>query len=238
LPIKISSKICAVIWDYDGTLVDSRQKNFNVTKKILKKIAGDYSGFQVLSSINNYTYSHLKATNWREFYRDEFNLTDEEIDKAGRLWTEYQLSEDTKVPIINGLGKVIKLLKKLPQGIVSQNSKENIIKNIKKFDLGSYFSSIIGYEEVDLRKQKPDPEGLLICIRQLCESNAGIVFYIGDHETDLETAKRANQYFGENKIEITVSSIAAAYSEYFKSISSANNFDYIADQTDINQLSK
>ena len=29
-----SQKIKAIIWDYDGTLVDTRHKNLNVTKSI------------------------------------------------------------------------------------------------------------------------------------------------------------------------------------------------------------
>ena len=37
LIMKDKNNVCAVIWDYDGTLVDTKQKNFNVTKKIIKK---------------------------------------------------------------------------------------------------------------------------------------------------------------------------------------------------------
>jgi len=31
-----NAKIKAIIWDYDGTLVDTRHKNLNVTKNIMK----------------------------------------------------------------------------------------------------------------------------------------------------------------------------------------------------------
>jgi len=30
----------AIIWDYDGTLVDTRHKNLAVTKEIMKHVAG------------------------------------------------------------------------------------------------------------------------------------------------------------------------------------------------------
>ena len=36
------SQILAVIWDYDGTLVDTGMKNLNVTRNIVKKITGKH----------------------------------------------------------------------------------------------------------------------------------------------------------------------------------------------------
>jgi phosphoglycolate phosphatase-like HAD superfamily hydrolase len=41
----------AIIWDYDGTLVDSRQKNFNVTRKILATIAG--AGIESIAALQS-----------------------------------------------------------------------------------------------------------------------------------------------------------------------------------------
>ena len=189
-----SKNTCAIIWDYDGTLFDTREKNYNVTKKIIKEVKGGFNQFPVLNSVTEYCNSHLQAANWRDFYRDEFNLSEDEIDTAGKLWTEYQLDDYTNVPPIYGVRDVIKSLN-FPQGIVSQNSSENITQNLKRNNLNTYFQSIIGYEEVDLKLQKPHPAGLLKCIEHLCNSKSGNAFYIGDHETDLQTAKNANQFF-------------------------------------------
>jgi HAD superfamily hydrolase (TIGR01549 family) len=223
--------ICAIIWDLDGTLFDTRQKNFNVTKKIITKVKSDFNQFPALNSVTEYYDSHLRAANWRDFYRVEFHLSEDEIDEAGMLWTEFQLKDTTSVPPINGVSKVIKLLS-FPQGIVSQNSKENIIQNLKQNNLDEYFQSIIGYEEVDLNKQKPDPAGLLKCIEHLCDSKSGNVFYIGDHETDLQTAKNANHFFAESSRSLKVISIAAAYSACFNSNNLKNNFDFNARTAD------
>ena len=209
---KNSGKICAIIWDYDGTLVDSRQKNLNVTKKIVAKILkGDPSEIPALSSLSNYHQAHIKATNWREFYESSFNLKDEQVDEAGKMWTEYQLEDQTTIPLIDGVEKAIISLRKFPQGIVSQNSRSVIAKHLEDNNLLSYFDEIIGYEQVDLKRQKPYPDGLLMCIERLMDSGTGYVLYVGDHETDARCALNANNILSENKPEIKIISIGAFY---------------------------
>lgn len=227
----ISNNTCAIIWDYDGTLFDTREKNFNVTKKIISKIKGTSDQYSSLSSVVDYYSSHLKAVNWRDFYRNAFSLSEDEIDEAGKLWTEYQLNDNIYIAPIDGVSEVIKSLN-FPQGIVSQNSKENIVRNLKQNMLDEYFRSIIGYEEVDIKMQKPDPDGLLKCINRLCGTESGNVFYIGDHETDMQTAKNANQFLNRYNKDLHVFSIAAAYSESFHLTSLKNEFDFTANTTD------
>ena len=205
-------KVLAVIWDYDGTLVDSRQKNLIVTRKIVSKILNeDPTEIPALSSLTNYHQAHIKATNWREFYKESFSLTEAQTDEAGRVWTEYQLNDKTSIPFIDGVKEVVIELGGWPQGIVSQNSRENINQYLEKKNLRSYFESIIGYEEVDLNKQKPNPDGLMMCIERLTDFKHGIVFYIGDHETDAQCALNANDVLSETNREIKIISIGAFY---------------------------
>jgi HAD superfamily hydrolase (TIGR01549 family) len=207
-----NKKIIAIIWDYDGTLVDSRQKNLNVTRKIVSQILKrDPKEIPALSSLTNYHQAHIKATNWREFYKDSFGFDENQTDDAGRMWTAYQLEDQTTIPLIDGIKEVIIELDGLPQGIVSQNSRENIIHYLKEKNLISYFKSIIGYEEVDLAKQKPNPEGLMICIEKLTDFKPGVVIYIGDHETDVRCTVNANNILSENKKDIKIVSFGAFY---------------------------
>ena len=202
----------AVIWDFDGTLVDTRQKNLNVTRKIIDKVSeAGWNKFSVLETVENYNSANNKAANWREFYKQSFGFNENQIDKTGRLWTQYQLDDDTLVPPIDGVFDVITTLEKFPHGIVSQNSRENIIQYLKEKNLLSYFKIIIGYEEVDLERQKPNPEGLLMCIEELTSFNAGYVFYIGDHETDVRCAFNANKELTERNSSLKIVVIGALY---------------------------
>ena len=212
MPGKNSEKICAIIWDYDGTLVDSRQKNLNVTRKIISKILkGDPTDIPALGSLSNYHQAHIKATNWREFYKESFGLTEEQTDDAGRMWTGYQLEDQTSIPLIDGVGEAIISLRSFPQGIVSQNSRSIIAKYLEGNNLLSYFHEIIGYEQVDLKRQKPYPDGLLMCIERLTNSGSGYILYIGDHETDIQCALNANNILIETNRDIKIISIGAFY---------------------------
>jgi len=108
-------KILAVIWDYDGTLVDSRRKNLNVTRKIISKILkGDPSEIPTLSTLSNYHQAHIKAANWREFYKGSFGLTEEQTDDAGRMWTEFQTKDSLNLLLITILKIFISLLIIIP----------------------------------------------------------------------------------------------------------------------------
>jgi HAD superfamily hydrolase (TIGR01549 family) len=177
--------IHAVIWDYDGTLVDTRQKNLNVTRKIVKSIAGiDPMTIPALQTIERYMLANTEALNWRDFYSREFHLTEEQIDAAGRVWSEFQQRDATPTPLFDGIKKVIEALRALPHGVVSQNSRLAISTVLQGCGLLPYFRAIIGYEEVDLRRQKPAPDGVLLCIKELMDSQEGLIIYIGDHETD------------------------------------------------------
>jgi len=207
-----SGKICAIIWDYDGTLVDSRQKNLNVSRKIVSKILKrDPKEIPALSSLTNYHQAHIKATNWREFYKESFGFDEKQTDNAGKMWTGYQLEDQTTIPLIAGVKEAIISLSSFPQGIVSQNSKSIITKYLEENNLLSYFQEIIGYEQVDLKRQKPYPDGLIMCIDRLTDSGSGYILYIGDHETDVRCGVNANNILSKNKSEIKIISIGAFY---------------------------
>ena len=201
----------AIIWDYDGTLVDTRAKNFNVTKRILSDLLGvNSSDYPVLQSLEQYIRATRKAKNWRELYRNEFAMNEDEINRAGSLWTEYQLSDDLESTLFEGIDGVIRSLSGYPNLIFSQNSRSNIAQVLEGKDLMQCFVDIIGYEEVSSSKQKPAPDGLLLCISRidaLCEH----LFFIGDHETDTLCGHNANVELRKRKSKTKIINVAAFY---------------------------
>ncbi|MEA2096466.1 MAG: HAD family hydrolase [Candidatus Cloacimonadota bacterium] len=230
--------IKAIIWDYDGTLVDTHIKNLNVTRKIIEHISGKKSeDLHPLNNLNNYRIVTKKAENWRTLYKNEFNLNENEIDEAGRLWSEFQLKDETEVPFYNGITDVIQTLNKYPHGIVSQNSRENIRQFLQKNKILKYFKSILGYEEVETSKQKPEPDGLLRCISELVPHKRGTIIYIGDHETDIRCAINANKVYKENGSSLKVISIGAFYDADNNIISWEVQPDFVAEEVeDISEI--
>ena len=102
-------------------------------------------------------------------------------------------------------------LRDLPHGIVSMNSKGNIERSLGNASLLDRFESVIGYEEVSEARQKPAPDGLLMCIDQLTGMAPGHVAYVGDHQIDIECARNANEALTADDYDIHVFSIGAAY---------------------------
>src|SRR5688572_30401181 len=200
----------AVIWDYDGTLVDSRQKNLNVTREIIWEVLKkNYDEFHALLNLDNYEKAHSGFANRREFYLCELKMDDVQTDYAGSLWTKYQLMNTSEVNFYSGLPEIIAGLgNNYRQAIVSLNSYANITHTLQQNGLHNYFTTIFGYEEVDFSKQKPDPDALLKCLLHLnlIEKESTIV-YIGDHQTDAHCVFNANEVLGRKKI----ISVAALY---------------------------
>lgn len=203
----------AIIWDYDGTLVDTRLKNLNVTRRIVRQITGtDHLAFDALQEVEGYVRANRRWLNWREFYRMEFGMDEEQIDTAGRMWTPMQDTDSTPTPMYDGLRDLILDHGLHPHGVVSQNSRSNIEKTLDKHGVLPHFRSIIGYEEVDIRAQKPEPVGLVQCIRELTSFAPGLVLYVGDHETDIRCARNAAVELQAISNDTDVISVGVAYS--------------------------
>jgi HAD superfamily hydrolase (TIGR01549 family) len=202
----------AVIWDYDGTLVDTRAKNWGITRNIVRQFTGaDPDTIEALSSLAAYTRALHRSHDWRQLYENEFGMSVETMSEAGRLWTEYQLADDTRALVYDGVESALGELRNLPHGIVSMNSKDNIERALANEGLLDHFELVIGYEEVSAARQKPAPDGLLMCLDRLTGMAPGHVAYIGDHQIDIECARNANEALAADGHDIRVFAIAAAY---------------------------
>ncbi len=202
----------ALFWDFDGTLVDPRLKNYQVTKKIVEDTTDKaLSNIPFLKTFENYKHGITRFTNWRDIYITAFGLNDAETDQIGLLWTEYQLNDKTHTPLFSGIKEVLNSFSHFTNVIISQNSKENILQVLSENEIVSPFNTIIGFEEVDIRKQKPDPAGFLKCIDDLSLNNNHCIYYIGDHETDVIFANNASQVLKSMKSTTTILSVGAFY---------------------------
>jgi HAD superfamily hydrolase (TIGR01549 family) len=201
----------AVIWDYDGTLVDTRRKNYRVTRRLIPAVSRrPLDSFPALASFEAYRAADSRAANWRELYGQEYGLTAEQVDEAGRSWTQYQLADDGPTPFFEGVKETLAELAGLSQAIFSQNSRQAILLALEAAGLDGYFSLVVGYEEIGLDRQKPAPDGLLHCLDQMAVSE-GMVFFVGDHDSDAACARRANEVLEQHGRALRVVSIGAGY---------------------------
>lgn len=207
--------ISAILWDYDGTIIDSTRKNMVVTLEVLKHFISDINNNipSELTSIEKYQEANYKYKNWKDFYKNCYGLSDEEVNEAGKLWSPCQLADDTIPDMFSEVNEVIKSFGDIKQGICSQNCSKNIEKTLKIFELSKYFQSIIGYQDVSYDEQKPNPSGFIKCVENLKISiNNSTMIYIGDHQEDTIFGKNAEEYYRGKGYNVKVICIAASYS--------------------------
>ncbi len=201
----------AVVWDFDNTLVDSREKNLAVTRRIVTHLRGTWDRIPMLSSLESYEEALWRTRNWRDLYRSELGMDDEMIDEAGQLWTGYQIAEKTTAPILPGIPEALDALRHLPHAIFSANSRRNIDEMLNGHRLRDRFAAVVGYEEVHLRAQKPAPDGFLLCVERLGIDGPGVLLYVGDHEVDAECAANANAELERRGMPLRALSVGADY---------------------------
>ena len=181
-----------ILWDYDGTLANSVPKNIDITKQILSDIIPRLSGENLphhLRSEGEYHIANHKAKNWQDLYMSYYGLSEAETQLAGSLWSKYQLKNLTPVELFPEIKHVISQLR-IPHGICSQNSAENIRQLLARNELLERFNAIIGYDDIPNNMQKPLAFGGVKCINQIFKKPTNkVVLYIGDHEADVEFAR-------------------------------------------------
>ena len=200
-------KKSAILWDYDGTLVNSVPKNIAITQQILLEVAPRLTGDNLPDYLKNEKLYHIanhQSKNWQDLYLNYYKMTEKEMLRAGALWTKYQLENRTAVELFPGIKESINQIE-LPMGICSQNSSENIYQLLKQNNIHDKFTSVIGYDDIPANAQKPNPFSGLKCLEQIFKDTRGkLIFYIGDHEGDVQFAKNMELELGGKSKVLTV----------------------------------
>lgn len=207
-------KIAAVLWDYDGTIADSTRKNMAVNEEIFRHF---YPGEEVMlpkvfESVSSYKKADKSCKNWRELYENIFGYTREQADEAGRLWTSYQMKNETAPELFDGMKEVFLSLEGMKMGICSQNGAENIRNMLEYHGISQCVQTVIGHESIPFTCQKPAPEGFLKCLAKLAVTGEeGELVYIGDHREDMVFAKNGEESLKALGIQTKVWKIAVQY---------------------------
>ncbi|WP_408006874.1 HAD-IA family hydrolase [Pseudalkalibacillus sp. A8] len=153
-----------ILWDFDGTLVDS----YRLFVKLFKKILADDTAEEEI-------FRHLKISFTHAF--EHYGFSEELKEKLRKLVNELEPSEF--IPF-EDLEKVLELADY--NFIVTHNSRK-VVKNVlDHHGLTGHFTKIIGYE--DKFPRKPDTSAYKHILK---EYSVDVV--VGDRELDLIPAK-------------------------------------------------
>ena len=177
----------AIIFDLDGTLVDSLPYHHESWRIFFKKNNIEKNDF-------NEIYKNYKGGGTLELMTSVFGdiYTKDELEKMSDdkevIFREIYRS---KIFPINGLRKFLDNLKKnnILLSIGSNAIRKNVLMTIKELGITNYFSSIICGDEVS--KGKPDPEMYIKTLSNLkVNKNECIIFE--DSIEGVTAAKNAN----------------------------------------------
>ena len=217
----LNAALIGVLWDFDGTIMDTEIKNFSVLRRLIPIVTGKpLSSFNLLMSIDDYRKAAFSTSGWRDLYKKYLGLTNPEISQAGQLWSQMYNSNTTALSLFPKIRYVITSLHQLPQGIVSSNDVSVINRSLKNCDLLNRFSFVIGGQTLPAELQKPHPHMLLNGIEMMAKDLSGNVLYIGDHPTDFIMVGHANTQLASLDKFISVIGIAVSHSHqnFYESI--------------------
>ncbi|MDD5331581.1 MAG: HAD family hydrolase [Candidatus Nanoarchaeia archaeon] len=173
--------IKAVIFDFDGVLVDSFESVYQFYKQTYRK--GNHKFPYKNAEHFKKTYNH----NYRE-YLYNIGMSDKEIDEiAVPEYINFMNNYDIKFK--EGMAQVISELSKDKKLAIASTSYTQILKNkLDKYQVLHLFEHLVGGDLV--KNKKPHPESLELCLEKLKISPKEAV-YIGDMAEDIHAARAA-----------------------------------------------
>jgi HAD superfamily hydrolase (TIGR01549 family) len=170
--------IDTILFDWDGTLIDSADNSFLAAQQALADL-----GFLLSPDF----YASIYSPDWRRIYA-ALEVPHNLWERADELWIRYY--EKRRSQLLEGAHPVIRKLKRsgYSLGIVTSGSHSRVRREIGEQNLGDCFRTIVCSE--DFSNKKPHPEGLVLAMKQLCRP-ASVCIYVGDSPEDIEMGKRA-----------------------------------------------
>ena len=175
--------IKAIIFDMDGVIVDPKEvawrsfmyiANKMGYKKPSKEVVVSNIGLKIEDMIRNIFGVENDTKRIKNML---INAYDEYFERYGKL--------------IDGAVDVIKRIR-LKKALVSNSTREIVVKTLKRYDILGCFEVIITAD--DVRHEKPDPESLIIAIEKLGVSKHECIF-VGDTAIDMLAARNAGIKF-------------------------------------------
>jgi len=190
--------IKGIIFDLDGTLIDSRKdlvSSVNLTRKGYKLENLDFE--TIVSFIGNGT---------RKLVERSFKNTDVNIDEAFSIYknhySEHLVDETFCYPGVKELLEKAKSLS-IKMAVVTNKHEEATCKILKILKIECYFDIILGADSMDFHKPSPEP---LLYVAKKWNLKTDEMIMVGDHWTDIAAARNAGMKsvfvnFGFGKLE-------------------------------------
>lgn len=168
-----------IFWDFDGTLVDTRIGTRESAWYALKYLNKKVKKTECLETI--FCGPPLKKS------FKEFDLNDEEIEEAIKLYRKYQRENTIELSqLFDGVKEMLEMLKMMEKKLIIVTAKvePTVIKILEYLDIYKYFDLIVGATEDSSRTKKTEIISHAIdCFKDIDISKS---IMIGDRASDIK----------------------------------------------------
>lgn len=177
------SSVRALIFDLDGTLIDSKQDLIRSVNAMMVETGRELLHEDTVSSYIGHGAPRLVARALGK------GATEEECERALKFflahYDEHKLDSTCAYP---GVADALEELQKLPMAVLTNKPVRVSRKILEGLGLAKYFRAVYGGNSFETKK--PDPLGAKRILEELNAAPAEALM-IGDSEVDVQTARNA-----------------------------------------------
>lgn len=175
------TKIDTILFDFDGTIMNTNKVIINSWQHTFKIIEGkEGSEEEILKTFGE----PLEITMARFF-------PEMPVQEAVRIYRSYHYDNfESMIELFSGMRELLTELKDrdFKTGIVTSRLRNTTEQGLEKFDIKDYFDIIVAYD--DTAEKKPDPEPINIALEKL-GSKPETSLMLGDTRFDMGCARNA-----------------------------------------------
>ena len=174
----------AVLYDLDGTLLDTYEMNMIPLRRIIREELGEDRTLEQLRPF--YSQPGLKTM---------VDLGIRDVDGVYARWVEYVNNYEKGAVPYPGVEQVLQTFHAagIRQAVVSSKMHAQYRIDMDRYGLDRYLETAVLAE--DTLRHKPHPDPILECLRRMDLSPTDVI-YIGDAQSDLDAARNAGVDFG------------------------------------------
>lgn len=200
----MASSLSTVIFDLDGTIIESEEYIRNLSKPIISRHLG--------REVSETEMDSLKGKPWKQTFKTWFGNEGDVV--HNEIVEKYEELSSLLRPY-PGVGALISELHGLgvELAVVSSKLTQQIHDELKENGLLEYFKTIVGQDETE--RHKPDPDPLILACRRL-KADPRNCLYIGDQGSDIAASRSAGMLSG-----------GALWGEGISEVLSSSGADYL-----------
>jgi HAD superfamily hydrolase (TIGR01509 family) len=171
----------AIVFDWDGTLVDTAEATFVCYRRTLAEYNIDF---------DRDAFARMYAPSGNVMFR-AVGLADHHWHEAHVKWVDNFIGQSH--PLLPGARESIQLVRErnLIAAMVTGGTRRRVVPELISHELDAHFTHVICGD--DTPNKKPHPEPLLMCLSGLGVA-AHETAYVGDSPEDIEMARATGVY--------------------------------------------